>query len=789
MVMEQRHPLLRNGIVYAEGSKWRNIRRSLASAFTHGKLKQMMADVKNGADTFLDIVSEYADSNREANVFELYQRLAMDYVGRTAFGVDFSFQRGPENALAVSSKAILRGVMKGPFYFICQCTSKFGVFAKPLYWVNMLLGVYASVALTKETANVIDLRRNNPEFRKADVLQNLLDAEYQEESPETDNGSPQNARTLKSRALTKEEILVSAASTFIAGYDTTSTSLSYVTYLLAKHQDVQERVRREANEVFSSEASTVPFILLPPQRDDEECQICTGGVGLRNCDKEAAILKSSRQRGSSLVPPVLTFTSRKAVNDFEHNGVQYKAGTCFSSPILQVHRDARYWPDPLNFNPDRWRKRHFSYFKNLGIPGPEPSLLWGNIREFHETDHYKVIGKWLEKYGDTFGFYDGDVPFVVTKDLDFLEYILIRNFQNFTGRGETLVVESSECSRDLQRLTLDYVGRGAFGVDGSFQIGPENSLAASARAVISGVMKGPLHFLCQSTSTLGVLATPLYWINMIFSGYVTVKLTKETARIIDLRKQNPEFRKPDVLQNLLDAEYQEESPQTDNDTLMSGKGAEKAIKSRVLTKDEVLLSASVLFVAGYDTTSTSLSYVTYLLAKHQDVQDRVRKEFNEAISGPDDFDYETITRKLPYLTQVVSEALRLYPPVLTFVTRKAVEDFEFNGVHYKAGTSFLSPTLQIHRDSRYWPDPLTFNPDRFAAENEGSFHNVAYQAFGVGPRNCIGMRMAQMALYYTIARLVQRFQLHVGPSQPEESFEIVSRAVLSKTKRWTMDCL
>lgn len=90
----------------------------------------------------------------------------------------------------------------------------------------------------------------------------------------------------------------------------------------------------------------------------------------------------------------------------------------------------------------RWRQRHFSYFKNRGIPGPEPSLLWGNIREYHETHHYKVIGKWLEKYGDTFGFYDGDVPFIVTKNLDFLEYILIRNFQNFTDRGELLVMES-----------------------------------------------------------------------------------------------------------------------------------------------------------------------------------------------------------------------------------------------------------------------------------------------------------------------------------------------------------
>ncbi|KAL1432673.1 hypothetical protein MTO96_012889 [Rhipicephalus appendiculatus] len=89
----------------------------------------------------------------------------------------------------------------------------------------------------------------------------------------------------------------------------------------------------------------------------------------------------------------------------------------------------------------RWRQRHFSYFKTLGIPGPEPSLLWGNLREYHETHYFKAIGKWLDKYGDTFGFYNGDVPFIVTKDLDFLEYIFIRNFQNFTDRGDELVME------------------------------------------------------------------------------------------------------------------------------------------------------------------------------------------------------------------------------------------------------------------------------------------------------------------------------------------------------------
>lgn len=200
----------------------------------------------------------------------------------------------------------------------------------------------------------------------------------------------------------------------------------------------------------------------------------------------------------------------------------------------------------------------------------------------------------------------------------------------------------------------------------------------------------------------------------------------------------------------------------------------------MLTKDEVLLNACALFVAGYDTTSTSLSYLTYLLAKHQDVQDRVRKEINDAVSSTEELDYESVTRKLPYLSQVVNEALRLYPPVLTFVSRKAVNDFEYKGVHYKAGTGFMSPTLHIHRDARYWPDPLNFNPERFAPENEGSYHKVAYQAFGVGPRNCIGMRMAYMTLNLTIARLVQRFHLELGPSQEEGPLDLGCRAMVSE---------
>ncbi|KAL1469956.1 hypothetical protein MTO96_040760, partial [Rhipicephalus appendiculatus] len=84
---------------------------------------------------------------------------------------------------------------------------------------------------------------------------------------------------------------------------------------------------------------------------------------------------------------------------------------------------------------------HFSYFKRIGIPGPKPNLIWGNLVEYHSTDIYKVIGRWIEKYGDIFGFYDGDVPFVVTQDLDLIEEVCVRSFSNFTGRGGTMMIE------------------------------------------------------------------------------------------------------------------------------------------------------------------------------------------------------------------------------------------------------------------------------------------------------------------------------------------------------------
>ncbi|KAL1483038.1 hypothetical protein MTO96_013094, partial [Rhipicephalus appendiculatus] len=95
-------------------------------------------------------------------------------------------------------------------------------------------------------------------------------------------------------------------------------------------------------------------------------------------------------------------------------------------------------------------------------------------------------------------------------------------------------------------------------------------------------------------------------------------------------------------------------------------------------------------------------------------------------------DFETVTKRLDYLEQVIMETLRLYPPGLTFVTRQAKEDFAYKGTQFKAGTCFMAPLYQIQRDPRFWPHPLQFNPERFAPENEAQVMKAAYMPFGVG---------------------------------------------------------
>ncbi|KAL1484388.1 hypothetical protein MTO96_032621, partial [Rhipicephalus appendiculatus] len=122
-----------------------------------------------------------------------------------------------------------------------------------------------------------------------------------------------------------------------------------------------------------------------------------------------------------------------------------------------------------------------------------------------------------------------------------------------------------------------------------------------------------------------------------------------------------------------------------------------------------------------------------------------------------------------------------------FVTRQAKEDFEYNGIKFKAGTNFMAALYQILTDSRYFSNPMEFNPDRYSPGNDASFTKAAHIPFGVGPRNCVGMRLALLKIRYTVARMVQKYRLELGPSQ-KGTMEMGQYAMVSTPARGSLDC-
>jgi cytochrome P450 len=122
---------------------------------------------------------------------------------------------------------------------------------------------------------------------------------------------------------------------------------------------------------------------------------------------------------------------------------------------------------------------------------------------------------------------------------------------------------------------------------------------------------------------------------------------------------------------------------------------------------------------------------------------------------------------------VIDEALRLYPPAWGF-SRQALSDDELGGFQLPRGwLAFVVPFV-LHRLPALWPDPETFDPDRFSAERSADRPKFAYIPFGAGPRQCIGNQFALMEAQVIVATLVQRYRMHLVPQQKVEVWPLIT---------------
>ena len=179
-----------------------------------------------------------------------------------------------------------------------------------------------------------------------------------------------------------------------------------------------------------------------------------------------------------------------------------------------------------------------------------------------------------------------------------------------------------------------------------------------------------------------------------------------------------------------------------------------------------------MLLAGHDTTALTLTYTFYLLSNHPDARARVEREAEAATGGCRTADDATTAdgtptaadaREMTYTDRVLTEAMRLYPPVYTLF-REPKLDVKLGGYRIPEGSALMLPQWVIHRSPRWYDDPETFDPGRWAPERRSQRPRFAYFPFGGGPRHCIGKSFSLLEAKLILAEVCSAYELdYEGP--------------------------
>ena len=210
------------------------------------------------------------------------------------------------------------------------------------------------------------------------------------------------------------------------------------------------------------------------------------------------------------------------------------------------------------------------------------------------------------------------------------------------------------------------------------------------------------------------------------------------------------------------------------DALISSKAEAGKEDSTVesLKTEHVLMAMSDVFVAGAETTVTSMRWLLIYMMYYPEVQAAIQKELDQVI-GKDRMPGLKDRQKLPYLQAAVAEVFRITSIAPLAVPHKATVDTTLQGFHIPKGTTVVLNLWAIHHDPDKWSEPMKFNPDRFLDEN-GNYmvsSSMSFLPFSAGRRVCLGESLARAELFLFTARLFHQFRFEKVPNQPLPSTE------------------
>ncbi|GFT91052.1 cytochrome P450 3A31 [Nephila pilipes] len=476
-----------------------------------------------------------------------------------------------------------------------------------------------------------------------------------------------------------------------------------------------------------------------------------------------------------------------------------------------------YWYSIRNF--DFWEKRN--------VPFVKPYPFVGCVMENMTKPLHDIVLKRYQKYGKIYGHFEANRALLSVADTDLLREIFVKDFHMFserrsmntsdriiskmmsvvngedwkrirtivtptftTGKIRRMVGIFKECSETLVEnfksisekgdpvetkkvygaYTMDVIASSCFSTKLDSHNDPENKFVVTARNAFRQNITWRFLMFFLFPKLMRLFKIPIFPPTaMNFFKDVTLQIIEERRRTGQIRN--------DFLQLLMDtAKEVSEDPksefnQLDNDDTAAVYGEVdtnhqvfKSVTKKNLSMDELVAQCVIFFIAGYDTTGSTLSFATYLLALNQDIQEKAYQEIAEVLQNTNgELTYEAI-QNMKYMDNVMSETLRLFPPALR-LERVAVADYKLGdtGITIPKGMIVTMPTYAMHRDPEIFPDPEKFNPDRFTPEERAKRDIYSYLPFGAGPRNCVGMRFALMEVKICLIYVIATFKLKRCP--------------------------
>jgi len=411
-------------------------------------------------------------------------------------------------------------------------------------------------------------------------------------------------------------------------------------------------------------------------------------------------------------------------------------------------------------------------------PGFQRNLLWYAFRKFRPANPIILFQHLAESYGDIAHYKLGHNHIVFINNPDYIREVLVVQNDNFIKErtvqrtkmllGEGMITSEGALHR-AQRMAAqpafhrqriakyaEVMVEEAARMRDSWCDGEQRDIAVDMMHLTLNVVARTL-FATDLRREVYELAAA---INRIMGLYNFLVMLPAAEWLVHLRPPGlaafvrARRRIDAVVYRMIDAHVKRGRDSGSLLDLMLAGSSSADKDSRQSLRDQVI----TIFLAGYETVANALSWTWYLLSQNPGCEAKFQEEVDEGLGGKLATFYDV--PRLHYTENVMAESLRLYPPAWA-MGRYALNDFALGEYFLPARTTVLISQFVTHRDPRYFPDPLRFDPERFSEAGKARWTKFTYFPFGAGQRQCIGESFAWMEGVLILATLAQKWKLRL----------------------------